>query len=171
MLNPKTSFLFQHDQLNAFTLSEVEISDGRRVRVTEPSPVSEDKEPTKPKACRRNYPSEKKFRLVNAFTLSEVLITLGIIGVVAALTIPNLMQKTNDKELVSQYLKVHNQLSNALKETEAIEQMKFYKMNYDDFIAEFEDHLKVIGKEGNTVTLADGSQYTYGEYDEDFTTD
>ena len=67
MLNPKTSFLFQHDRLSAFTLS-------------------------------------------------EVLITLGIIGVVAALTIPNLMQNAQNKDLVSGYLKVHNTLSNALKE-------------------------------------------------------
>lgn len=33
------------------------------------------------------------------FTLAEVLITLGIIGVVAAMTIPTLMSKTNDAEL------------------------------------------------------------------------
>lgn len=33
----------------------------------------------------------------NAFTLAEVLITLAIIGVVAALTIPTLMVKTNEK--------------------------------------------------------------------------
>lgn len=34
-----------------------------------------------------------------AFTLSEVLITLGIIGIVAALTIPNIMTKYYEKEL------------------------------------------------------------------------
>lgn len=33
-----------------------------------------------------------------AFTLAEVLITLGIIGVVAAMTIPNLIA-SNEKEL------------------------------------------------------------------------
>lgn len=33
-----------------------------------------------------------------AFTLAEVLITLGIIGVVAAMTIPTLMNKTNELE-------------------------------------------------------------------------
>lgn len=36
-----------------------------------------------------------------AFTLSEVLITLGIIGVIAALTIPLLMSKTQDQEFKS----------------------------------------------------------------------
>ncbi|MBR1753903.1 type II secretion system protein [bacterium] len=50
-----------------------------------------------------------------AFTLAEVLITLGIIGVVAALTIPTLMQKTNDKEIVSALSKSFSNLSQAYK--------------------------------------------------------
>src|SRR5574344_2725153 len=49
----------------------------------------------------------------NAFTLAEVLITLGIIGVVAALTIPTLMQKTQDREAVSKLKKVYSTISNA----------------------------------------------------------
>lgn len=48
-----------------------------------------------------------------AFTLAEVLITLGIIGVVAALTIPTLMQKTEEKQTVSQLKKVYSTFSNA----------------------------------------------------------
>lgn len=35
------------------------------------------------------------------FTLAEVLITLGIIGVVAALTMPTVLNKTKNAELVS----------------------------------------------------------------------
>ncbi len=35
-------------------------------------------------------------RKKNAFTLAEVLITLGIIGVVAAMTLPTLIQKNNN---------------------------------------------------------------------------
>ncbi|MBR1754105.1 type II secretion system protein, partial [bacterium] len=49
-----------------------------------------------------------------AFTLAEVLITLGIIGVVAALTIPTLMQKTNQKETVSKVKKAYSVLSSAV---------------------------------------------------------
>ena len=37
----------------------------------------------------------------NAFTLAEVLITLGIIGIVAALTIPSLIGKYREKQTVS----------------------------------------------------------------------
>ncbi|MBP7211831.1 type II secretion system protein [bacterium] len=48
-----------------------------------------------------------------AFTLAEVLITLGIIGIVAALTIPTLMQKSQERETVSKLKKVYSTLSNA----------------------------------------------------------
>lgn len=47
----------------------------------------------------------KLFTSSPAFTLAEVLITLGIIGVVAALTIPALMNSTGNAEYVSAYKK------------------------------------------------------------------
>lgn len=40
----------------------------------------------------------KKIR--NAFTLAEVLITLGIIGVVAAMTMPSLIQKQKERNML-----------------------------------------------------------------------
>lgn len=46
-----------------------------------------------------------------AFTLAEVLITLGIIGVVAALTIPTLVQKYQKQVLKTQLLKTYSELS------------------------------------------------------------
>lgn len=48
-----------------------------------------------------------------AFTLAEVLITLGIIGVVAAMTIPTLMNKTNDAEMKSAWKKNYSVFSQA----------------------------------------------------------
>ena len=50
-----------------------------------------------------------------AFTLAEVLITLVIIGVVAALTIPNLLQKYQEEALKTAYKKTYNVLNNAYK--------------------------------------------------------
>lgn len=47
------------------------------------------------------------------FTLAETLITLGIIGVVAAISIPALMNKTNNAELKAQYKKVYSDLTQA----------------------------------------------------------
>lgn len=43
------------------------------------------------------------------FTLAEVLITLGIIGVVAALTIPNMIQNSRNKEFQVQLKKVYSE--------------------------------------------------------------
>ena len=48
-----------------------------------------------------------------AFTLAEVLITLGIIGVVAALTLPSLIQKQHEKETVAKVKKAYSILSQA----------------------------------------------------------
>lgn len=50
-----------------------------------------------------------------AFTLAEVLITLGIIGVVAAMTIPTLMQKYYEKQTVTKVIEIQSIVSQALK--------------------------------------------------------
>ena len=48
------------------------------------------------------------------FTLAEVLVTLGIIGVVSAMTVPTLMQNYQRKSYVTQLHKVYNELNQAL---------------------------------------------------------
>lgn len=50
-----------------------------------------------------------------AFTLAEVLITLVIIGVVASLTIPSLVNDTNDQELKEKFRKDFSSLSQAIR--------------------------------------------------------
>lgn len=45
------------------------------------------------------------------FTLAEVLITLGIIGVVAAMTMPAVINKTQSKELEAQFKKAYTELN------------------------------------------------------------
>ncbi len=45
----------------------------------------------------------------HAFTLAEVLVTLGIIGVVSAMTVPSLMQNHQKKTYVTQLHKVYNE--------------------------------------------------------------
>ena len=54
-----------------------------------------------------------------AFTLAEVLITLGIIGVVAAITIPTLIAKTHSKQYTTSFKKSLSTLSNAARMSEA----------------------------------------------------
>lgn len=58
-----------------------------------------------------NILTSKKF----AFTLAEVLITLGIIGVVAALTMPSLVAKYQKQVLVTQLKKEVNVIQNNLR--------------------------------------------------------
>ncbi len=48
-----------------------------------------------------------------AFTLAEVLITLGIIGVVAAMTIPTLISNTNGAQFKTGYKKALSSLNQA----------------------------------------------------------
>ena len=47
------------------------------------------------------------------FTLAEVLVTLGIIGVVSAMTVPTLMQNYQRKSYVTQLHKVYNEITQA----------------------------------------------------------
>ena len=56
----------------------------------------------------------KNLKNLMAFSLAEVLITIGIIGVVAAMTMPSLIQKHQDKELVTRTQKAFSSFSNAL---------------------------------------------------------
>ena len=53
------------------------------------------------------------FKKKAAFTLAEVLITLGIIGVVAAMTIPTLIANYQEKQTVSRLTKAYATISNA----------------------------------------------------------
>ena len=61
-----------------------------------------------------------------AFTLSEVLITLGIIGMVAALTMPAVIANYQKQETVSRLQKVYSVLSQAVKRAELSEGELFF---------------------------------------------
>lgn len=86
------------------------------------------------------------------FTLAEVLITLGIIGVIAALTIPILMKHYQQQAVLSQLKKAYSEFNQALKMAEvdygSPEQWKAILLNcedasqcfYDDFL---KPHLKI----------------------------
>ena len=54
-------------------------------------------------------------RTIKAFTLAEVLVTLGVIGVIAALTLPQLIRDFQGKILHAQLLKAYSVLSQALE--------------------------------------------------------
>ena len=55
-----------------------------------------------------------------AFTLAETLIVIGIIGVVAALTLPNLNHATGDKEKVTKVKKIYSALTDAIDRAQVV---------------------------------------------------
>ena len=55
-----------------------------------------------------------------AFTLAETLIVMGVIGIVSALTLPNLNSSTGDKERVAKVKKIYQNLNDALGRAEAV---------------------------------------------------
>lgn len=67
----------------------------------------------------------------NAFTLAEVLITLGIIGVVAAMTIPTLISNTNGAQFKTAYKKALSTLNQAVLMNIALEDTDFSTLDAD----------------------------------------
>ena len=54
-----------------------------------------------------------------AFTLAEVLITLGIIGIVAAMTLPTLINKYKEQEIITRVKKTYTSIAQALELVQA----------------------------------------------------
>ena len=74
------------------------------------------------------------------FTLAEVLITLGIIGVVAAMTMPTLMNSTQGAQYKAAYKKALSALSQAITLNVALDEVDFGDV--DDATYVLEDILK-----------------------------
>lgn len=86
----------------------------------------------------------KKSNKFFGFTLAEVLITLGIIGVVAAITIPTLISSYKKNVYITQLKKTYSQLTQALK------QMAADKNCGNDLICS-----GLFGTGNTTITLGD----------------
>lgn len=67
-----------------------------------------------------------------AFTLAEVLITLGIIGVVAAMTLPSLVNRTRQKELETAFQKQYTLLQQAILSIKYEDDLPFERASYKD---------------------------------------
>lgn len=106
--------------------------------------------------CKNQTNLNKKPRNL-AFTLAEVLITLGVIGIVAAITIPALINRTNDKELQAQWKKTYSAFSQAQEQIIANEgDFNDYNAgyNYDDFskLTKYMSFSKVCAKSSTPST-------------------
>ena len=102
-----------------------------------------------------------------AFTLAETLIVMGIIGVVSALTLPNLNASTGEKEKVAKVKKIYRDLNDAYGRARAV-YGPFEEWFINDststaqqtrFCERLTEFMKVSKKVNNTTyILADGMQ-------------
>ena len=79
----------------------------------------------------------------HGFTLAEVLITLAIIGVVAAMTIPTLIANYNQKSWDTATSVFNRRLGEALKIMNASGSLSGYNST-EDFVAELGKHIKIV---------------------------
>ena len=112
-----------------------------------------------------------------AFTLAEVLITLGIIGVVAAMTLPGLVQNYQKKVTVTRLEAAYSQIRQAVRMSEVkngeIREWHLTQMSEEDagstgvnktkkFVQEYiEPYLKAVHKD---ELISSGTPYNYSYY-------
>ena len=114
------------------------------------------------KLCKKCYNSDIKHHCKNAngFTLAEVLITLGVIAVVAALTLPSLINKYKIKQLEVSFKKNSSMIANALNLT-------VNNFGYDDIqdIAAFCSAGQTDCPEKNKDLFTDINNYYLSQFD------
>ena len=74
----------------------------------------------------------KNHCFLKAFTMAEVLITIGIIGIVAAMTLPTIIVNCEDKILENQSKKTQNVLANGMRRVMANDEVN--ELEYTDLI-------------------------------------
>ena len=98
-----------------------------------------------------------------AFTLAEVLVTLGIIGVVSAMTVPTLMQNYQCQSYVTQLHKVYNELTQAFlqfkNDRNAIWLSEAGHVRHQDMMPFMKQYFKVVQDCGKTSTPCFASSY------------
>lgn len=110
-----------------------------------------------------------------AFTLAEVLITLGIIGVIAGMTIPTLMHNIQNQQLQTQFTKAYSVLSQAVEKMKAEEGQIWvaynYNGNYGDpnytshlFNDNLQKYFKVVENCGLNNCMASNVSQSYMDY-------
>lgn len=108
-----------------------------------------------------------------AFTLAEVLITLTVVGVIAAITVPGLMQNTEEMEYKTAIKKTVATLNSALKQSQALNGIDASSASSSSALKDlFAAHLNIAQTGNGTTTgsalivyLVDGTKiYFSGSY-------
>ena len=154
---------------NEFGMTKSPLPLRERVRVRGKFPQATLEVDPSPVALRHPLPQgERKGRLKLAFTLAEVLITLGIIGVVAALTLPTLNQAVNKRVRAEQIRTVKYKFTKATDKMNSLGLIGPYNSTAA-FVAELQKHMKIAKVCPSSklrecwpydkITLLDGKEY------------
>ena len=107
-------------------------------------------------AATEPFRAAEQRTIKRGFTLAEVLITLGIIGIVAAMTMPTLIQKNNNKVVETRLMKFYSVINQAIKMAE---------VDYGDKVYWWEDVKGAeIDKDGNPVPGTSASEKWFNKY-------
>ena len=104
------------------------------------------------------------------FTLAEVLITLVIIGIIAAITVPVIMENHRKIETAARVKKFYSNISNMInliKVDNGVEYLRYYgDTDYltSENILKYHSYTKILPHTGNSLVLLlnDGSKLTTG---------
>ena len=102
--------------------------------------------------------SQRRF----GFTLAEVLVTLGIIGVVSAMTVPSLIQNYQRQSYVTQLHKVYNELSQSLVRYQTDKNavnLREAGLNNHDALSDFVKNTFKVVKECETMQNCFADEY------------
>ncbi len=97
------------------------------------------------------------------FTLAEVLITLGIIGVVAAMTMPTLMNSTQGAQYKAAYKKALSALSQAVTLNVALDEWSFADADNTTYVLAdmFNSRMNVVRQETGSDNIKNSKDQTY----------
>ena len=94
------------------------------------------------KNCK-NFTHTTLLRKRAAFTLAEVLITLGVIGVVAAVTLPALITNIQDRVRAEQVRTAKYKLTLATDKMKSLGLLQQSYLTTEDFVNELQKHFKI----------------------------
>ena len=84
----------------------------------------------------------KQFKTKKAFTLAEIIITILVIGIVAVMTIPTLLENNKAKQLIAAQKVLMTNIRTAMGNMQADEKLMGYKTTAD-FVNELQKYLKI----------------------------
>ena len=116
---------------------------------------------------------KKRINRKTAFTLAEVLVTLGIIGVVAAVALPALITNINDRANSERQANIAQKITQAMEQMRAHGELVQYSST-DEFVNVLQKYLKITKRcdadhlaecwTTSTITGTDGATYNVADF-------